>query len=143
MSAPNSMLTQSGRSSLQTAMTTHEHMDDPITPKVNLPRIRDIGWKLWDPIRLLGVGGHFPGKWSDENNRRFADEYDSYLIDAAHQLRRGKPPEQVVDYLIDVEANHMGLGEQKSTRKRAQAVVKAMRQDDLIWAWPDEHGRFK
>lgn len=71
-------------------------MDNITTPKVRIARVRDIGWNLWDPIGLLGEGGHFPGKWSDDQNQRFADEYDRYLIDAAHQLRRGVPPEGFV-----------------------------------------------
>ncbi len=118
-------------------------MDDPIVPRVRLFRIRDIGWTLWDPIGLLGPGGPFSGKWSDDRNKRFADEYDTYLIDAAHQLRRGVPTETVVAYLVDVEANTMGMGKHRDAQTRAEAVVSAIRQDDLLWAWPDEDGRFR
>ena len=118
-------------------------MENFLTPKVRLSRIRDHGWALWDPIGLLGDRGHFPGKWTDERNKRFAGEYDRYLIDAAHQLRRGVSPEGVVDFLVDIEANYMGLGERETTRDRAQALVSAIRQDDLVWMWPGELGRCK
>ncbi|MEP0963063.1 MAG: hypothetical protein ABJM90_10635 [Paracoccaceae bacterium] len=118
-------------------------MDSPTTPKVSLSRIRDHGWSLWDPIGLLGEKGHFSGKWSDSKNARFADEYDRYLIDAAHQIRRGVPAQKVVDFLYDIEANYMGLGERETTRERAQALVVAIKHDDLIWTWPDENGHFK
>ena len=118
-------------------------MDSPTTPKVRLSRVRDHGWAYWDPIGLLGEGGHFSGKWSDAKNERFADEYDGYLIDAAHQIRRGVPTEGVVDFLVDVEVNRMGLGERTTTRTRASALVSAIKQDDLVWAWPDEDGRFR
>jgi hypothetical protein len=118
-------------------------MDSPITPKVKLSRIRDHGWALWDPIGLLGKKGHFSGKWSDAKNERFSDEYDRYLIDAAHQIRRGISTESVVDFLIDIETNAMGLGERKNTRARATALVAAIKQDDLVWAWHDKDGYFK
>lgn len=111
-------------------------------PRVKLSRLRDIGWELWDPIGLLGPEGFFPGKWDQEANQHFADEYDNYLISAASQLRRETPREQVIEYLIKIEAQHMGLGENTSTRERAEAVVTAILADKEIWTWPDEHGRF-
>ncbi len=111
-------------------------------PRVQLSKLRDIGWMLWDPIRLLGAGGHFPGKWSDKANLGYADEYDNYLVSAASQLRRGASCEQVVSYLVQIESEQMGLGEGPTSRERAEAVVDAILADDSIWVWPDEHGRF-
>jgi len=111
-------------------------------PRIKLSRLRDIGWGLWDPIGLLGPEGFYPGKWDEEANRHFADEYDSYLIDAAGQLRRRVPRERVVDYLVRIETQQMGLQENATTRDRAEAVVAAILADDGIWTWPDEHGRF-
>nr|WP_319247209.1 hypothetical protein [uncultured Celeribacter sp.] len=111
-------------------------------PRVQLSKLRDIGWMLWDPIGLLEPGGFSPGKWSDEANLGFADEYDSYLVSAAWQLRRGASCEQVVGYLVQIESEHMGLGEGPISRERAEAVVAAILADDSIWKWPDEHGRF-
>jgi len=107
-----------------------------------LSKLRDIGWNLWDPIGLLGSSGPFAGKWSDEENQGFADEYDSYLISAASQLRQGEPPNQVVSYLVHIEADYMGLGERPTSRIRAAAVVEAILADDTIWTVPDEYGRF-
>ena len=62
-------------------------IDPPLTPppKLKLSRLRDIGWSIWDPIGLMGSEQN----WDDEDCRPFADEYDSYLIQAAGQLRRG------------------------------------------------------
>ena len=111
-------------------------------PRVKLSRLRDIGWALWDPIGLMAPEGFFPGKWDQEANRSFADEYDSYLISAASQLRRETPREQVIEYLIEIETQHMGLGENASTRERTEAVVTAILADKAIWTWPDEKGRF-
>jgi hypothetical protein len=107
-------------------------------PRVRLSRLRDIGWSLWDPICLLG----FSGKWEDEENKPFADEYDSYLISAASQLRIGTPREQVINYLIQIETQHMGMSEGRDVRKRAEAVVDAIIGNDAIWVWPDDSGRF-
>ena len=92
---------------------------------------------------MLGEKGHFSGKWSDARNERFADEYDRYLIDAAHQIRRGASTESVVDFFVDIEVNAMGLSEREDTRARATALVSAIKQDDLVWTWPDKNGHFK
>ena len=112
-------------------------------PRAKLSRLRDIGWGLWDPIGLIGPEGVSSGNWDHQDNRSFADEYDNYLISAASQLRRNTPREQVVEYLIEIETQHMALGENASTRERAEAVVTAILADKLIWTWPDEQGRFE
>jgi hypothetical protein len=111
-------------------------------PRVKLSKLRDIGWNLWDPIGLLRSNGPFSGRWSDEANQGFADEYDRYLISAAYQLRQGEPCNQVVNYLVHIESDYMGLGEHHTSRERAEAVVAAILADDRIWTWPDKHGRF-
>ncbi len=92
------------------------------TPRLGLSRLRDIGWKLWDPIGLLGLEGN----WQDEDCAPFADEYDRYLQRAAGMLRQGEERRRVVDYLVQIETVHMGLGERKSARKRAEDVVDAI-----------------
>lgn len=112
-----------------------------IPPRVNLSKLRDIGWGLWDPIGLLGNGGHYPGKWNDPPNQRFADEYDNYLISAASQLRGGASCEQVVEYLAHIEADYMGLGIRPNTRERAEAVVAAILADQASLNPPDGHGQ--
>ncbi|MGI9393024.1 MAG: hypothetical protein ACR2OY_00120 [Boseongicola sp.] len=110
----------------------------PPKPRVKLSRLRDIGWKLWDPIGLLPS----TGKWDDASSQSFADEYDQYLISAATQLQGGAPHEQVVEYLFQIESKHMGLGENASAHERAAAVVDAILADETLWSWPDEQGRF-
>ena len=69
-------------------------------------------------------------KWFDAKNARFADQYDRYPIDVARQVRRGVPAQYAVDFLVDIEANYMGLGVRETTRGRAQALVAAIRQYD-------------
>ncbi|MBH0238082.1 hypothetical protein [Methylobrevis albus] len=109
-------------------------------PKVKLSKLRDIGWSLWDPIGMLRGAG--PGAWQREENERFANEYDRYLVGAASSLRRGVPAAEVVAELVEIEASYMGLGERPDTRARAVAVVAAILADPTIWTWPDEQGRF-
>ncbi|MFC4669770.1 hypothetical protein ACFO5X_14495 [Seohaeicola nanhaiensis] len=112
-------------------------------PRVKLSKLRDIGWNLWDPIGLLDSDEVSQGEWDDENCEAFANEYDRYLVHAASQLRRGELTEKVVDYLVDIETSHMGLGESLTSRQRAEAVVEAIQAaGDSIWTWPDEQGRF-
>lgn len=109
----------------------------PSQPRVKLSKLRDIGWNLWDPIGLLESGN-----WRDEANQGFADEYDGYLISAASRLRQGEPRNQLVSYLVQVEAEYMGLGERPTSIERAEAVVAALLSDDTLWTFPDEQGRF-
>lgn len=94
-----------------------------------MSRLRDIGWKLWDPIGLLGPEDN----WQDEECAPFADEYDTYLQKAAGMLYRGEERRKVVDYLVQIEAVHMGLGERKSSRKQAEDVVNAILGDKELW----------
>lgn len=90
-------------------------------PSVKLSVVRDIGWDLWDPIRLNGcVGG-----WRRSNA---ADEYDRYLMRVASSLQRGEPDEALVDYLVSIETGHMGLTDTKTARSRAEATVAAIRE---------------
>lgn len=108
-------------------------LDPPLIPppKIKLSRLRDIGWSKWDPIGLLDDGE----RWSDAECLSFADEYDRYLIVAAGQLRRGAPEEEVVEYLVDIEANHMGLGTENRAEARAREVVAAIQADEELWTY--------
>ncbi|SMO65940.1 hypothetical protein SAMN06265221_10635 [Paracoccus laeviglucosivorans] len=110
-------------------------------PRIKLSKLRDIGWALWDPIGLLDPE-NCSSRWDDEANLPFADEYDSYLLEAASELRRGIPRGEVVGFLVEIETQHMGLGENTSARSRAEAVVEAILADQTIWTWPDAQGRF-
>ena len=100
-------------------------------PKIKLSRLRDIGWSLWDPIGLLPAGE----TWDKPNIQPFASEYDGYLLNAASQLRAGKPEYEVVRYLVQIETEHMGLGTDHygAKQKRALAVVAAIQSDKLLW----------
>ena len=100
-------------------------------PKLRLSRLRDIGWSKWDPIGLLGPNETWDGK-------SFADEYDTYLIQAAGQLRSNVPAEEVIGYLVGIEAEHMGLGAGFDSRSRAAAVVTAIQSDDELWSIPQD-----
>lgn len=94
-------------------------------PKINLSRLRDIGWSKWGPIGLLND----EQTWGDADCLSFADEYDTYLLQAAGQLRRGISEEDVVRYLVNIETNHMGLGPADGVIARAEEVVAAIQAD--------------
>lgn len=85
-------------------------------PKFKLSRLRDIGWSRWDPIGLNGEDD-----WPE-------DEYDSYLLLAAGRLWNGASDDEVTDYLVKVEAEHMGLGDVPGVLERAREVVSALRE---------------
>ncbi|AXE63794.1 hypothetical protein HPO_03534 [Hyphomonas polymorpha PS728] len=96
-------------------------------PKVRLSRLRDIGWRLWDPIGLLANAA----SWETCG---FEDEYDGYLMRAATMVRDGEAASVVVDYLIWAEIENMGLSLSPDARERAEAVVKAIQSDEQIWS---------
>lgn len=95
-------------------------------PKIRLSRLRDIGWSLWDPIGLLDEGERWDGK-------PFADEYDGYLLRVAGMVRRGEPDEEIVEYLVQCEIEHMGLSMQPGISDRAKLVIDAIRDDRELW----------
>jgi hypothetical protein len=84
----------------------------------DLQTIRDIGWRLWDPIGLNGPNGPPP---------EAADEYDRYLLEAVAMLRGGKPLQEVIATLVDIESEHMGLGESPDIDERATQTVLELR----------------
>jgi len=91
-------------------------------PPLKLSRLRDIGFKEWDPIGILSPGeswGHHPA----------ADEYDHYLLHAANRLRRDWSVSDAADYLTWVKSEHTGLGhpDDPSERSRAAATAKAIK----------------
>jgi len=95
-------------------------------PKLKLARLRDIGWSAWDPIGLLGDGE----SWDDQP---FADEYDSYLMQAAGELRRGASLSDVVDFLVHIESEHMGMGVRHDAKERATKVAWMIQSDKELW----------
>jgi hypothetical protein len=80
-----------------------------------------------------------PGtKWDDEESLPFADEYDSYLMQAAGRLRRGESSSDVADYLAKIEVEHMGLGGSfQDALYVAKKVVAAIQADSELWTYPD------
>lgn len=74
-----------------------------------------------DPIGLTGTEGEREG--SDA-----ADEYDTYLMQVVGRARKGEADETIVDYLVWVETEHMGLSPSTTTRSRAEAMVSAIRE---------------
>lgn len=74
--------------------------------KLELDRLREIGWKEWDPIGL-----------ADSSCPR--DEYDSYLLQAVSRLRQGQTVDQVADYLENIASEHMGLGASTAASRAA------------------------
>lgn len=94
-------------------------------PKLVLSRLRDIGWRLWDPIGL----GDLSGCWQTYS---FADEYDSYLVRAAGMVRRNED-QAAVDFLVYMETHNMGMDCRANTYSRATATVAALRSDKKIW----------
>ncbi|MGF9565554.1 hypothetical protein [Neorhizobium sp. JUb45] len=84
----------------------------------NLQTLRDIGWRLWDPIGLNGPDGP-----PDEA----IDEYDSYLIEAFAMLQAGSQIQDVVAILMDIESEHMALGELPDAEERATQTVLELR----------------
>jgi hypothetical protein len=85
-------------------------------PKFKLSRLREIGWRCWDPIGL-----------SREESRP-DDEYDSYLMVAAGRLWNGASDDEVMAYIVRVETEHMGLGDVPGVRARARETVHALRE---------------
>lgn len=96
-------------------------------PSLKLSVLRDIGWEKWDPITLNGS----EGGWRRSSA---ADEYDRYLVLMAGRLLSGEPDGALVNYLVRIETEHMGLVNSSTARSRAEATVAAIREkvDPLI-----------
>jgi hypothetical protein len=90
-------------------------------PPIKLSRLRDIGWAEWDPIGLRDLDGGW-------ETSKAADEYDGYLREVAGMLRANEPEESAVDYLVWGESEHMGAGIGPTTRLRATATVRAIKE---------------
>jgi hypothetical protein len=68
---------------------------------IELSSLRDIGWREWDPIGLRAAGE----EWND---KPFADEYDTYLLKAASDLRHGASRQHMIGFFIDIERKFIG-----------------------------------
>ncbi|GGF95381.1 MULTISPECIES: hypothetical protein [Rhizobium] len=85
----------------------------------DLTRIRNAGWTLWDPIGL---------KDGAQPPEEAVDEYDSYLLQVIDMLRHGEPVEMAIDFLMEIESEHMALGPQPDARDRATETVEALQE---------------
>lgn len=97
--------------------------------RLDISRLREIGWSLWDPIGLDGN----TGIWREET---FADEYDTYLIKAAGMLRNQCTLAEVVEYLFFIQTEYMGLGvetNESELRENILKVAQAINDDPMIW----------
>jgi len=92
----------------------------PPQPLIDLSILRDIGWREWDPIELRKLEGGWEGSSA-------ADEYDDYLLHVATCLQSDGVESDLVDYLIGIETEHMGLDPSSTTRSRARATITAIR----------------
>lgn len=80
-----------------------------------------------------------PGQtWEDDACRAWADEYDAYLLNAAGQLRRGVPEEEVARYLAEIQTKHMCIGRWDAALIHAREVVAAIQADDELWTLPEQ-----
>jgi hypothetical protein len=80
-----------------------------------------IAWSEWDPIGLNGSEGGW--RFSDA-----ANEYDRYMLHVLEGLRNGEPEASMIDYLVGIEVEHMGVSATPNTRARARATVEAVRE---------------
>lgn len=71
-------------------------------PKIQISKLRDIGWEFWDPIGLK------------DDREDCEDEYDTYLLRAAGMIWHNAPEEKVIGYLVDMEQNNMGMPDRGS-----------------------------
>ena len=94
--------------------------------KISLSRLRDIGWRCWDPIALGGPDGD----WADS---AAADEYDGYLLQVARMVRQNEGDDAAAQHLVWAESERIGLGVRADTLERARATIAAIRADDQLW----------
>ncbi|WP_037316223.1 hypothetical protein [Ruegeria halocynthiae] len=100
-----------------------------VHPKINIERLREIGWSLWDPIGLNYTMGGWKGQ-------PFEDEYDTYLVKAVEILRNQLDANEVGDYLFFIETEHMGLAPAVGgveTRAKLLALVQVISAEPLVW----------
>ena len=96
-------------------------------PKIQLSKLREIGWTLWDPIGLANS--------VDQKDEGQADEYDTYLIHVVSLLSQGKSKQAATDYLKTIEAEYIGLGKQSDSDLRGSQTVAAIA--DYLGTLPD------
>ena len=94
-------------------------------PKIQLSRLREIGWQLWDPIGLAHNGS--------SPNAGCADEYDRYLLHVVSMISRGGSKDEATAYLNGIASEHMGMSVVDAEAAAATAHVIA----DYLISLPD------
>ena len=94
-------------------------------PKIQLSRLREIGWTLWDPIGLADKSGSYPADC--------ADEYDTYLLHVVSMLCRNGKEEDATNYLVGIASDYMGLS--VADLDAAAATTRAIA--DYLTSLPD------
>ncbi|MBB4333273.1 hypothetical protein [Rhizobium leguminosarum] len=84
--------------------------------KIDIDALRKIGWDHWDPI---GIRQLDDSAW--RNNA--ADEYDTYLLQAANMILQGATCETVAAYLDDIISGSMALGPPSEAVHRASLLT--------------------
>jgi hypothetical protein len=67
---------------------------------ISLARLRDIGWKLWDPLAIRPP----IGLWPDDGE----DQYDPFLLHASTMMYHGRSRQDAALYLIQVASDLLG-----------------------------------
>jgi hypothetical protein len=93
--------------------------------RIRLSRLRDIGWRCWDPMGL--------GASDDWEKSAAGGEYDVYLLSVARMLRHNESDETCAQYLLRAESENLRLGARADARARADATIAAIRGDDQLW----------
>jgi hypothetical protein len=91
----------------------------PFSASIGTLSLRTIAWSDWDPIGLNGSEGGW--RYSDA-----ANEYDRYMLRVLEGLRNGEPASSLIDYLVGIEVEHMGVTKRPDARTRATATVAAI-----------------
>ncbi|MDQ0422547.1 hypothetical protein J2045_003595 [Peteryoungia aggregata LMG 23059] len=88
-------------------------------PAVDINALRQIGWDHWDPI---GIRQSNDVAWRNAA----ADEYDTYLRQAANMILRGATLEEAARYLDTIVSDHMELGVSEASRHASLRTAEAI-----------------
>jgi hypothetical protein len=83
-------------------------------PKLQLSRLRRIGWDEWDPIGLASPA------W-DDRRKTGNNEYDPYLLQVVAMLQGGKATQEASAYLDEIASEYIGLGPRSAAGREASA----------------------
>ncbi|MGO6847545.1 hypothetical protein GFL38_30470 [Rhizobium leguminosarum bv. viciae] len=84
--------------------------------EIDIDALRKIGWDHWDPIVIRQLDD---SAW--RNNA--ADEYDTYLLQAANMILQGATCETVAVYLDDIISDAIALGPPSEAVHRASLLT--------------------